>query len=449
MSEQKSDTSHWVLSRPIAPGERVFGRFDMFAIWFACGVIITAPAAGGLAIGAPILFYTLPLMTIAAAIAFFPHFIMGRVAQKFGLTNFILSRRSFGILGTNFGAMFNVTQCVGYLAIQTVMAATTAMLVASKFDIPLSYTSILVIMFTISIAIVAFGPLGIRIAQRIGAISLMIFGGTMTYVLATGGFDWNAVLFTPNPEPTMTYPHVFELFVAYNLTWLPLIGDYSRYAKARMGGSWMPIIGLCAAQCWFFVLGALSMGVLGNWDPSGFVAEYGLGRGAISMLFMVVGCITTNAVLLYCAITSVLPTRPQKVELGRGRWILLGVFSAITFGLCYTPILDLFGTFLVAVSGVLISSFFGVVIADWIHHKYHVDNIDDLYNMDGPFRFIRGFNWRALVPMAISMGVQWYIYFTPLYDRIPPVGVLLPGMALSGAVYLLFNKIWPPKYAIK
>ena len=448
MSEQKLDSSRWVLSRPIAPGERVFGRFDMFAIWFACGVIITAPAAGGMAIDAPVLFYTLPLMTIVAAIAFFPHFIMGKVAQKFGLTNFISARRSFGILGTNFGSIYNVMQCVGYLSIQTVMAATTALLVCEKFDVPLSYTSILVIMFAISIVFVTFGPLGIRLAQRIGAISLMIFGGTITYVLVTGGFDWHAVLFTPNPEPAMTYPMVFELFVAYNLTWLPLIGDFSRYAKNQIVGSWLPIIGLCAAQFWFFVLGALSMGVLGNWDPSGFIAEYGLGQGAISMLFMVIGAITTNAVLLYSSITSVLPLRTQKVELGRGRWILLGIFVAITFGLCYTPILDLFGIFLVAVSGVLISSFFGVVIADWIYHKYHVDNIDDLYNIDGPFRFIRGFNWRALVPMAVSIGIMEYLYFYH-YASIPPVGILLPGMAICGAIYLLLNKIWPPKYARK
>jgi nucleobase:cation symporter-1, NCS1 family len=190
------------------------------------------------------------------------------------------------------------------------------------------------------------------------------------------------------------------------------------------------------------------MGVIGNWDPSGFIAEYGLGQGVVSMLFMVIGAITTNAVLLYSSITSVLPLRAQKVELGKSRWIILAAIVALTFGLCYTPILDLFGTFLVAISGALISSFFGIVVADWIYNKYHVDNVEDLYDMNGPFRFMRGFNWRALVPMAVSIGIIEYIYFYH-YASITPVGILLPGMAISGAVYLLINKIWPPKYERK
>jgi NCS1 family nucleobase:cation symporter-1 len=447
LTEEKLDTMKWVLSRPIRPNERAFSSFDSFMIWFATGVIITAPAAGGLAIGAPVLWVTIPLMTVVAAIAFVPHYFSGKITQKYGLTNFIASRRAFGILGTNFGGIYNLLQCLGYLSVQTVMAGMTAVLVLDKFGFSIPFWIVIAIMFVATIFFVIFGPLGLKWAQTGGSIALIIFGITITYVLLTGGFDWNTILFTPNPNPTSTYPMVLELFVAYNLTWLPLIGDYSRYAKTSRAGAWMPIVGLCAAQFWFYVLGALSMGVLGTWDPSGFVAKYGLGQGMASMLFMVIGAITTNAVLLYSAITSLLPIYPKKLELGLNRWIILGVFVAITFGLCFTPILDLFGAMLVALSGVTISSFFGISVADWLYHKFTLD-MEELYNLKGSYRYLVGFNLRAIIPMIISIAIQEYIYFYH-YEWITWAGIVLPGMILSALLYLVLLRVFPPAYMKK
>jgi purine-cytosine permease-like protein len=265
-------------------------------------------------------------------------------------------------------------------------------------------------------------------------------------VLITGGFDWPTILTEVNPEPYYTFPMILELFIAYNLTWLPLIGDYSRYARTKRAGGYSPVVGLCAAQYWFYSIGALSMAVVGYWDPSAFIAEYGLGQGMATMLFMVVGAMTTNAVLLYSAIACSMNVLPGKAHLGKSRWILLAVFAAIAWGLCYTAILDYFVFFLYQVSGVLIVSFFGVVVADFLYMRHSL-NVEGCYERGKgkPYHYKGGFNWRGVLACFITLGILQWIYFYH-FEWCTWFGILLPGFILSAVLYLGFTIGWPPAH---
>ncbi len=107
-------------------------------------------------------------------------------------------------------------------------------------------------------------------------------------------------------------------------------------------------------------------------------------------------------------------------------WKLLGDFSAYIFG------------WLVGYSG-LLGPIAGIMIADYFVLRKSRLNVDDLYRHEGEYAYSNGVNWRAVIALAIGIGVALCgLAYSPhrwLYDY-----AWFVGFFVAGGLYLMLMR---------
>jgi NCS1 family nucleobase:cation symporter-1 len=107
-------------------------------------------------------------------------------------------------------------------------------------------------------------------------------------------------------------------------------------------------------------------------------------------------------------------------------WKLLGDFSAYIFG------------WLVGYSG-LLGPIAGIMIADYFVLRKSRLNVDDLYRHQGEYEYSNGVNWRAVIALAIGIGVALCgLAYSPLrwlYDY-----AWFVGFFVAGGLYLMLMR---------
>lgn len=197
------------------------------------------------------------------------------------------------------------------------------------------------------------------------------------------------------------------------LSWLPMVADYTRFAKNEREGAFGSFIGYFVGSSWMFIIGLGAAIVSKNPDPSAMMLAANLGVSAFGIV--VLSTVTTTFMDAYSAGVTFLNIVPKLNEKTAAIAItIIGTAASLFVNM------DNYTNFLYAIGSVF-APLFAVLLTDYFIIKKQTKIVDKLL-----------LNVGAVLVWAI--GVAVYYLFIKL-DFI--FGATLPSMIITGTIYLI------------
>ena len=208
--------------------------------------------------------------------------LVAYVSAKTGASAMGAASRSFGHVGSNLFALANVIQLVGWTAIMVVSGAAAANLLVPL----LGEAGWCVVIGALIVFWIAIGVKRMGRAQSFAAVLLLV----LTFVASSAVFGGTPI--TPSGDEGLSFGAAVELAVAMPLSWLPVVGDYTREAKRPGAGATMATITYFVGSCWMFAIGLGCALFAGSDDIAAVMAQAGM--GLIGILVVVLSTVTTT-----------------------------------------------------------------------------------------------------------------------------------------------------------
>lgn len=397
--------------------EEKLGFWTYIFLWFGASVSIAEILTGGLI--APLGF------KIGLAAILLGHligtgiFVLGGIIGTREKVPAITSTSiSFGVYGTYLFSILNVLQLIGWTAVMIRSAANSINLITKSLW---SFDNILVCSILISIFIalwVWFGKFGMQKLNNVAVLLLLI----LTVILGVIIFkDKN--LLSKAGNGSISFGGALELNVVMPLSWLPLIADYTRFAKSEKGAAGGSFLGYFIGSCWMYIIGLGTSIVSNNPDPSAMMLA--ANSGVIALGIIVLSTVTTAFMDVYSAGISFLNIMPKLSEKSVGIVMaVIGALAAVVF-----PIENYEG-FLYAIGSVF-APLFAVLITDYFVIKKNTKVQASVL-----------INWGAIFVWII--GIAIYYSFIKI-DFV--LGATVPVMIITGIIYKLTWR-WTSKWKL-
>lgn len=208
--------------------------------------------------------------------------LVAYVSAKTGASAMGAATRSFGHAGSNLFAVANVIQLVGWTAIMVVSGAAAANLLVPL----LGEAGWCVVIGALIVLWIAIGVKRMGRVQSFAAVLLLI----LTFVASSAVFGGTPI--TPSGDESLSFGAAVELAVAMPLSWLPVVGDYTREAKKPGAGAAVATAAYFVGSCWMFAIGLGCALFAGSDDIAAVMAQAGL--GVVGILVVVLSTVTTT-----------------------------------------------------------------------------------------------------------------------------------------------------------
>lgn len=325
---------------------------------------------------------------------------------------------SFGVYGTYLFSIINVLQLIGWTAVMIRAAATSINLITKNLW---SFDNVLVSIIFIAVLTglwIWFGREGMKKLNNVAVILLL----ALTIVLATVIFKDKAI-FSKVGTGSMSFGGALELSVVMPLSWLPLIADYTRFAKSQKAANLGSFLGYFLGSSWMFIIGLGAAIVSNNPDPSAMMLAANLGIAALGIV--VLSTVTTTFLDVYSAGVSFLNIMPKLNEKNVGIVMtIIGTLVALVFPM------ENYEGFLYAIGSVF-APLFAILITDYFVIKKNTKVQDHVL-----------LNWGAI--LVWILGIALYYSFIK-FDFV--IGATAPVMIITGLIYGLTWR-WTNKWKL-
>jgi purine-cytosine permease-like protein len=296
-----------------------------------------------------------------------------------------------------------------WIAVNNVIAASVC---APLFGGAVDARGWLVLVGLASTAIVAAGPPAVRRADR-WAVPLMVAAGLAV--------TWTVVSLPAVPLAASTSPAAaarLDVVVGYQVSWLLMFADYSRFTASGRTSAWAVFLGLALTALWLMPMGWRLAQHAGSSDPGVMLAA--ADAGGTAAVLIALATITTNFVNIYLsalAWRSVMPAVPDRMAV----WTvgLVGTLLGLSGGW-----LDRFATFMTVVGSVLVPVG-GVFLAHFVLMR-RATRVADLYDAAGP---LRGVRWPGMVAWGVGVATYYAV----------PAGATMASLAAAVVVTLVLD----------
>jgi len=425
---------------PIPKEERNLGGWDFFLLWAGAAISLAEIWAGSLIV--PLgLGLGLWAILLGHLIGNTPFALGGLIGSRWGVPTMVSVRPSFGIRGSYFAAALNVIQLIGWTAVMLIVCGQAADAISKFFG----FSNLNLWILLSGVITTLWALVGHRIwkwLQRISVIALLILCLAMTYVVFQQ-YGWANLSQIPRKRD---FPFMvgMDLVIAMPISWLPLVSDYSRFAKDSKSSFWGTWISYFMISSWMYLIGLMASLATQSPDPSGVVMGLMLKFGwAIPALIIVLfSTFTTTFLDIYSTAISGLNIFPK---LGERAGILIGGIFGIIVAIIFPTLLN-YEHFLLFI-GAMFCPLFGIVLVDYFFLRRGGIDLVDLYRRDGKYWFWKGINPLAIIAWAIGFAI--YLGFSPmLMEKVLgikaafpwPLGSSLPSMIVAGLIYWLLRQ---------
>jgi purine-cytosine permease-like protein len=398
---------------PVPPAERTQSALDLFLIFAGANIVATTLLTGASLLRAP-----RPLLAIgagsvvgAAIVA-----VLVPVGPRLGVPSVIAARAALGLRGAQALAVLLYLTNFAWIALNNGVAASACQRFFGGSG-PRAWAVALGLLATV---VVAAGPRAVGLADRVAVPVMAVLGGLLFY--RSLGLPAPA----PPGPPTGGWDSL-DVVVGYQVSWILMFADYSRYTRSGRRSAWAVFAALAATSIWFMAAGFLAARARGSADPGEMLAAAGLGRGGA--VLMAAATVTTNFVNIYLsalAFRSLVPavSGPLSVcSIGLSGTALSFLSEALLAG--FAEAMVALGSLLVPVGGVLFARFFLV--------KAEVD-VPGLYSAST----VRSWALGRRAVLAWAMGALAF----QLAAR-GHAGGSLPAFVASAAVYAALWRVAP------
>ncbi|MBF8774288.1 putative hydroxymethylpyrimidine transporter CytX [Pseudomonas fulva] len=414
-------SSQFSPDHPIPNGQRVFGGRDLFSLWFSLGIglmvlQVGAMLAPGLGLSGAILAIVLGtgvgVLLLGAA---------GVIGSDTGLSAMGTLKLSLGAQGARLPALLNVLQLIGWGAFEIIVMRDAASLLGARafgegsiWNSPVLWTLCFGALATV---LAVSGPLAfVRKILRAWGIWLLLG--------ACAWLTWNlfakadlAMLWQRGGDGSMSLAVGFDIVIAMPLSWLPLIADYSRFARDGRQVFGSTVVGYFIGNTWLMSLGvAYTLAFAAQGEVNALLlALAGAGMGIPLLLILLDESEKAFADIHSAAVSAGVLARVKVEHLALAIGVLCTLIALLAPLAQYENFLLLIGS--------VFAPLFGVVLMDhyWVRRRSIPAHVGALH-------------WPAL--LAWVAGVAAYHIIAA---QAPDLGATLPALVLAGVLYGVLN----------
>ncbi len=409
--------------QPVAPSRQTQSVLDLFLIFVGANIVATTFQVGASLSASFSLTATLALVAVGSAAGAALVATLAPLGPRLRVPSIIAARPALGFAGAGLVAVVLYVSNFAWIALNNVIAASACARVGAAWIGPAagSQTAWAIALGLIATSVVWLGPRAVARADRVAVPLLVLVAIALTIACVRAPAVQAATPLNP-----MSWWRGLDVVIGYQVSWILMFADYSRYTKSARGSAAAVFVGLALTSLWLMPLGAVAARAAGTSDPGAMMAAVGLGAGGA--LLLTLGALATNFVNIYMSSLAWKSLAPRAGD-GTVVWSIGIVGTALSAvpGVWleqYTSFMMVLGALLVPVGGVL--------IAHYYIRRPRVDDafIAELYDPAGSFR---GVSVAGLGAWAAG-GAAFYAAGS--------IGGTLPALAVSMLVYraLLYTR---------
>jgi putative hydroxymethylpyrimidine transporter CytX len=331
-------------------GEKKTSLRDNSMIWFGAAIGLGEILAGTLI--APLGFTRgVTAIIIGHVIGCILLYYAGIIGGRTGKSAMETVRISFGNKGSNFFALLNVLQLVGWTAVMVLSGARATGVLANPV---LGFHGDAMWCVLIGALIILWLLIGV---QNLGKINIIAVGGLflLTILLSTVVFRGGSAGETSG---VMSFGAAVELSAAMPISWLPLISDYTRFAEKPKAATMASTVSYFIGSCWMYIIGLGAAIFFSESDIAVIMLQAGM--GITGVLIIILSTVTTTFLDAYSAGVSTHTIAEKLSE----KWVAVVVCIIGTVLAMFTPIahyenfLYFIGSVFAPMIAILITDFF-------------------------------------------------------------------------------------------
>ena len=408
---------------PVPKSERTLTGLDFFLLWAGAAVSLAEIWAGGILVPMGCI-SGLVVILLGHLIGNTPLAVGGLIGSQWGIPTMVGTRPAFGTRGSYLPALLNIFQLIGWTAVMIWIGAQAAATFTqgSSLYTPRFWIVVLGIVTTLWALV---GHRFWKWLHRIAVTALVILCIIMTYVV----FKEYGIHRLLQERGTGTLPFMLGLdyVIIMPISWLPLVCDYSRYAKNDRGSFWGTWVGYFVVSSWMYLIGLAAGLATGSHTPEAMVLELMVSFGLVvpAMVIVLFSTFTTTFLDIYSTAVSALNIYPK---LGEKKGVILGGAVGTIVALVFGDYPETYLHFL-EIIGYIFCPLFGIVLADYFFTRGRVLIPDALFTR-GVYWYTGGIHWTAMCCWAagavlFKLGRDWQI------------GGAIPSFILAGVLYVV------------
>ncbi|PYQ96454.1 MAG: hypothetical protein DMF96_18370 [Acidobacteria bacterium] len=414
--------------RPAAPAEQTQSPFDLFLIFVGANVVATTFQVGASVATTFTLARTMVLIGVGSVAGAALVAALAPLGPRLRVPSVIAARPALGIAGASLVACVLYISNFAWIALNNVIAASACARVGARWigAIGGSPTAWAVALGLLATVIVWRGPRAVARADRVAVPLMVIVAAALSVACwrAPGAADAAAA----GPAAAMPWSRGLDVVVGYQVSWILMFADYSRYTRSERGSALAVFLGLALTSAWLMPLGAIAARVAGSSDPGAMLDALGLGTAGAVLLAL--ATVTTNFVNIYMSSLAWKSLTPRAGD-AAVIWSIgitgtaLGAVPGVWLEQ-FTNFMVILGAFLVPVGGVLVAHYYVRPV------RVNEALIAELYDETGAFRGV-----------SIA-GVGAWAAGAAAFFAAGSIGGTIPALAASVVVYLALLRVWPP-----
>jgi putative hydroxymethylpyrimidine transporter CytX len=306
---------------------------------------------------------------------------------------------SFGEKGVKIVAFLNVLQLIGWAAIMIIQAGRALNgLIPAFSGAGIIITAVIVFFWSYYFNNYSKKVNDVSVLLLIVFCCILFFNFTgSTHILSKG---------------TLSFTTALEISISMPVSWLPLIGDYTKNGESRKGVFFSSFIGYFAASSLMYILGLLIMTYTGM-DVIEFLSKNSF--KVLGILIILFSTVTTTFLDIYSAVIS--SKQIFKVE---NENLLILVYSVLATVIAYIFPIEGYQNFLLTIGSVFIPVY-TIVFTDYLIKSK---------------KFSSNFNYAGIV-LALC-GTMLYSFLSRNSYGTPTIIVLV----VISAIYMMYKKIF-------
>jgi len=409
--------------QPIAPAEQTQSPLDLFLIFVGANVVATTFQVGASLSSSFDPAATMALVGVGSVAGAALVAALAPLGPRLRVPSIIASRPALGFTGAGLVAVLLYVSNFAWIALNNVIAASACARVGTAWIGPAagSQTVWALVLGLVATFVVWLGPRAVASADRVAVPSMVVVAIALTIACARTSAPTAAAPLIP-----MTWWRGLDVVIGYQVSWILMFADYSRYTRSVRGSAAAVFLGLAVTSAWMMPLGAIAGRAAGSNDPGAMMNAVGL--GASGALMLTLATLTTNFVNIYMSSLAWKSLAPRTSDAAVVWSIgIIGTMLSAMPGVWleqYTNFMMLLGALLVPVGGVLVAHYY--VGSPVLNAAF----VDDLYEPSGPFRGV-----------SVAGVVAWAAGAAAFYAS-GSLGGTLPALAVSILVYraLLYTR---------
>jgi len=435
---------------PIASSERNIGPFGFAVIWVGMAIVLAAFAIGGggiihLPLGMVILATLIGSLAIGILMT-----IIGDIGVEHGLSFPVYMRAPFGTIGTHIPSIVRGITAACWFGINTYFGSTA---INAILNLLFGFDNWFICFFLFAAFQLVNTSLGIKSIERFADLAapiIILISCWMYIALSDKAVEQGKNIWTWVESP-VTGGAAFTAFMVVVMSnmgfWATLAADMpslSRYFRApKNERNWFKrnktqllgsIIVMPIVNTFMIIIGAVSYMAVSNSDPVVALQETASGITlGVLMLMIVLAQWSTNTS------ANVIPAATIFSNVGGPKmpfWV--GVVIAGIIGMLAQPwsLFNVLNSALLVIGGIL-TSIVGILFADYYLLRKRRVKVQDLYELDGQFRYLKGFNLAGFISWIVG-GV--------IANMLSAYSSLVGFVVGAGLYYVLAKYWWFKKY---